>query len=212
MRLINKTHWRTDHLRAIIQRVALEELQPAERKRMTVTIQYGHGRRLGHAPFGQKSIGQFCAWNSGRITLFVNREGVESKRDQLAHTAAHEFAHTRGMRHHEMAGPRYNWDVGWESLYAWAVEMPLEKKVVRPAPRPEEIMEKRRGVALLQLAKWLTRVKRAQTCLKRWQRRVRYYDKKAAAHGLSGRADDPGLGIPNHVSWIRALGDVSQIR
>jgi len=32
MKTVNKTHWRTDHMRAFIQRVALDEIEAPARK------------------------------------------------------------------------------------------------------------------------------------------------------------------------------------
>ncbi len=61
MQLINHTHWRTDHLQAIIDRVALKELSPQQRKTMVIHLTYG-SRRSG-------SSGHTWAWVRGTGTL-----------------------------------------------------------------------------------------------------------------------------------------------
>jgi len=47
MKIINKTHWRTDHLKAILRIAAEVELEPAKRKRLTVEVTYTGTRRGG---------------------------------------------------------------------------------------------------------------------------------------------------------------------
>jgi hypothetical protein len=43
MKIRNRTLWRTDHLRAILQRAAEQELEPAQRKVAVVTVVYTRG-------------------------------------------------------------------------------------------------------------------------------------------------------------------------
>jgi len=47
MRVINKTHWRTDQLRAILQKATEIELEPAKRKQLVVEVTYTGTRRGG---------------------------------------------------------------------------------------------------------------------------------------------------------------------
>ena len=187
MKLLNHTAWRTDHLKAILNRVAQDELAPVDRKCMTVTVQYrrSNAYHLGCAFYGNKAVdrGAFrlASWNSRRIWLYLERDGMEQSRDQLAHTIAHEFAHTRGLRHRDMAGPRYNWEDGWKDLYAWANDFPLEQKPAREKPSAEAVANLAMVHAGRQVERWLTKVKRAQTILKKWKRKATYYERRAAA-------------------------------
>ena len=48
MKIINKTHWRTDHLKAILQKAAVVELEPAKRRKLVVEVTYT-GKRHGGA-------------------------------------------------------------------------------------------------------------------------------------------------------------------
>lgn len=53
MKIINRTHWQTKHLKAILQRCAEMELEPDKRRRMVVTIVYSgkrHDSSSGCAP------------------------------------------------------------------------------------------------------------------------------------------------------------------
>jgi hypothetical protein len=47
MKIINKTHWRTDHIRAILQGAARVELEPSKRRGLTVEVTYTGKRRSG---------------------------------------------------------------------------------------------------------------------------------------------------------------------
>lgn len=58
MKIINKTHWQTKHLKAILQRCAEMELEPAKRKRMIITIVYTGKRKDGSSG---------CAFIGGRV-------------------------------------------------------------------------------------------------------------------------------------------------
>ncbi len=58
MKIRNLTAWRTDHLRAILQKAAENELEPAKRKVLTVTVSYTRG-----------GYSSGCAWIGGRTAV-----------------------------------------------------------------------------------------------------------------------------------------------
>lgn len=64
--------------------------------------------------------------------------------------------------------------------YAWAKEWTIEPMVLN-CPSPEELKQKNRAKKLAQAQKMVkqtaTRIKRLQTALKKWERRVRLYSK-----------------------------------
>jgi hypothetical protein len=157
VRIDNHTHWRTDHLRAFAVRVAQEELDPGKRRRFVLTVTYGH---RGPGVSGSAS------YNSVQATICVGSDEVDKA--NLAHTIAHEMAHTRGMRHPAMRGSRrYSYVEGWQNFYSWANELPLERKLkpVRPAKKTTDVD----GM----VAKWHRRLKLARTMLRKWERRQR---------------------------------------
>lgn len=96
----------------------------------------------------------------------------------FAHTACHEFAHLRGMHHRQM--PRkYTWDAGWQAYVAWANDMPLDVTPAKVKARPDVDAKLAHVVTMRRLAE--TRAKRAQTLLRKWRTKERYYLKQQAA-------------------------------
>lgn len=172
MKIVNKTMWRTDQLRAIVSRVAQDELDTEKRKYLEVIVEY---RRANACVIGRAQRRGY--W----IKITIERENVD--RVLLAHIIAHEMAHSRGLQHSEMRGcARYDYTEGWRDYYAWANQMPIEKKQVREKLKEDvqlvrynRILERQRG--------WTTKLKRAQTALKKLARQQRYYEKVLVAAG-----------------------------
>lgn len=172
MKLKNDTHWRSDQLRALIQCVALAEVDPAHRKALRVHVVY---KRKGQRLCGLATVG-------GRwVKLYIEREAPDLV--QFAHACAHELAHNRGKRHRDMGtSPRYAWDTDgkWRELYGWAASMPLERTPERPKAdgqltRYLSVLARQEG--------WQTKLKRAQTALKKLTRQRRYYERALLAAG-----------------------------
>ncbi len=133
MQLINHTHWRSDHLRAIIDRVALEELSPQQCKTVVIHITYGSRRSgsSGHTYSGGSGLVKHDGkWVPYRVRLCVSSQEID--RVDFAGMAAHEFAHVRGMGHRDMRTPRYRRIGNYRELYAWAEGLPLEGTATRP--------------------------------------------------------------------------------
>ncbi|MEW6210613.1 MAG: hypothetical protein AB1631_19775 [Acidobacteriota bacterium] len=172
MKIRNDTDYRTDHLRAIIQRVAVAELDPNDRKRLLVEVAY---RRNGQQTIGKGAIG--ALW----IRLTIERDTPDKV--LFAHIVAHELAHNRGLQHRGMKGSiRYDYVDGWREYYGWAEAMPLEKKELKTKPKSDlQIMRYQR---VLELEKgWRTKLKRAETALKKLRRKRRYYERALVAAG-----------------------------
>ena len=167
MKLINKTHWRSDHIMAFVKRVAEAELDPPQRKGYVVEV--GYTRRRGVLCTG------YAYYHSKKIWVNVPSDNI--LRDDLAHVIAHEMAHTRGMRHRAMRGSaRYQRVPGYAQYYAWANELPLEQVQIERVPRAVRTAAKRDKKleqAQAALARWERRAKLAATKLKVWRRKVR---------------------------------------
>lgn len=164
MRFVNRTHYRTDHLKAIAHRVAERELDPEKRKRVVVEVVYSRTRHVSGK-----------AWIGGRnMVIRIPRSGAS--RPEVAFVFAHEYAHLRGMRHRAM-GPSYKWSTGM-SLFAWADAMPLEVKPERGAPTLDEKRERRIEHARDMVARWEQNVKRGETHLRKWTRRLRAAERR----------------------------------
>jgi hypothetical protein len=77
-----------------------------------------------------------------------------------------------------MNNPHYRRLHRTSEIYAWAEAMPIERKPPRLKARPT-IDAKLTKVASM-VTRWQTKVKRATTALKKWQRKERYYTKLVA--------------------------------
>lgn len=176
--LMNKTHYRDDHIRAFLTRGMQAErpdLCKVGARAMKVEVVY---RR--------RSIGSSgCAYLHShwmRVRLPKPIELVD--KTDFAHVIAHELAHTRGLDHARMNSCATYGRVGrWRELYAWAEQLPLEVKprIVRKAPAPDEKLA--HCQSMLKAA--VTREKRAVTIRKKWQTKIRYYEKRVAAMGVN---------------------------
>lgn len=173
MKIVNDTHWQTKHLRAFASRVAKEELEPAKRKRLVV--------HFVHSRWRQPSGWAYIKGNTCRIR--VPRDGVD--KCGLAMILAHEFAHCRGFgsgRSNELAlrsSARYGYRGDYASFYSWAVGMPLERKAVKRKPKPTPDIKADRIRELI--VQWDRKKRRAETALRKYRKRLRYYEKRAAA-------------------------------
>jgi hypothetical protein len=180
MKIINRTHWRTDHLRAFVSRVAKDELDPAKRKVMKVYVEYTRGSTgsSGCAPYNGNWL---------KVRLCSGAGGRQPDKVDLAGTLAHEMAHTRGMRHWQMQGNRYSRGDAYRARYAWAQDLPLERKPVR-RKAPVDVQAQRHKRVLESLKRWQTKLKRAETALKKLRTQERYYERALEAKAAQGKA------------------------
>lgn len=177
MKIINETKWKTAHLRAFASRVAKDELEPRQRKRIRVKFIPAKYHITGYA------------WIGGN-TAVVRVPAVPDK-IMLAVVIAHELAHCRGMTGERdmRSSVRYGHNLTREKReaqrqrYAWANELPLEKKAVRKKRRltGAEHAEAEAAKCEAAIKRWETKRKRAETALKKYRRKLRYYTKRAAA-------------------------------
>lgn len=167
MKIINQTRWRTDHLRAFVRRVAEDELSPKKRKVAEIT--FVRASNSG-------------GWSSGHATLHGRRMKVRvpptPNKIDLAMVIAHEMAHLRGMNHSQMRGNAlYHRFPVTNALYAWAETMPLEVQVLKDKAKPD--MQKVRYQRVVEsIRNWQSKLKRAQTALRKLRDKERYYKKE----------------------------------
>ena len=184
MKIINRTVWRTDHLKAILQKAAEIELEPAKRKAMVVTVMYTRGGlSSGCAYLGGRHatvrIRHPFSRTTRRIGGPLSPEMLTDLKLAFASVAAHELAHARGMTHEQM--PKYyKWAGGsWREYVAWAANLPLDVKVSKVTAKPALDDKLAHVQRMLKVAE--TRVKRAQTIAKKWKQKERYYLRTMAA-------------------------------
>ena len=189
MKVRNLTLWRTDQLRAILQRAAEQELDPAKRRVLVVTVSYTRGAdSSGCAYIGGRHAtvrirhphsraAHHVHFASGERVAHDAPERLAELVLRFAHVAVHEFAHIRGMRHAAMPN-YYRWSGKWREYVQWAATMPLDVKPTRVVAKPSVDDKLAHVLKMKALAE--TRVKRAQTILRRWKARERYYVKAAS--------------------------------
>lgn len=167
--LHNKTHWREDHIRALLVRgiqAEREDLCKHGAPAMKVYVVYtrGHVKTSGYAYYNSR-------WMKVRLPK-VNPDKVA-----FAHTIFHELAHTRGLTHDRMNScATYGYSNGWRERYAWAETLSLEAKPRATKARPQADTKLAHAGQMLKAA--LTREKRAVTIRKKWEAKVRYYDNR----------------------------------
>ena len=180
MKIINRTIWRTDHLKAILQKAAEIELEPAKRKVLVVTVSYTRGHySSGCAYLGGRHATVRIQHPESRSRRIAAQPSPEQKQELVIHfasVAAHEFAHIRGADHQTMSA-KYKWTGSWREYVAWAADMSLEPKPAKAIIKPS--IDAKLDHVLAMKAKAVTRVKRATTLLNKWKAKERYYLKAA---------------------------------
>ena len=167
----NKTHWRTDHIQTFVRRAAAMILDPHEKRVLTVTVVY-----TKHNTGGSSG----CAWLGGSsLTVRLPRR-LPDKID-FAHVIAHELGHCRGLTHRQMrgAGLYCRGEVS-RRLYAWAGDLPLERKAPRVKPKlagADPVTAKLEN-ARRKVAEWERKARLATSRAKRWSKKVRYHESR----------------------------------
>jgi len=175
MKIVNRTRYRTDHLRAFALRVAQTELDSTVGFTMEVTYNRGGTRHTGTSGW--------APYHGRKIRVMVPSGAVD--RIDLAHTIAHEMAHTRGVRHAAMRGaPRYRRVGTWRACYAWAEALPLDPTPAAPRLSPEARRAEKLATARTRLTAWEAQARHAERFRKKWARAVRRLEVAAAKAAL----------------------------
>jgi hypothetical protein len=159
VRIVNKTAWSTDHLRAFVMEARRQVFGEHVRgKKLVVT--FVHARRAW--------ITGYAFVNGKNSRIRVPRENVD-KRD-LAQTLIHELGHNAGLRNERMMRRSKAWGFRhpeWRENVAWADALPLEKAPPKVKPTKVEKLEQRLAVLDVRESSWRTKAKRAATALKK---------------------------------------------
>jgi hypothetical protein len=188
MKITNTTHWQTKDIARLIHRVAKDELDAGQLKHAYVKIRTG--RYSGCCSYGTPLQPRV------RMTLRLPHVGQVDPIG-FAFIIAHELGHAKGLRHvPDMRNPRYSRIGDWRERYAYAVDYPIRRKPEQRRATGAVLFETRHDRALVMARRWKTKVKRDATLLKRWERRVRYYENKIAAC----KTEKAGKEIPANLS------------
>lgn len=175
IQMVNRTHWSTADLRAFVRRAAAEVLEPGTKPFIHCTVSYNRA--------GTETYVTGRAYLHGtHMRLMVPRNMVD--RIDLAHVAAHEVGHLRGVDHAAMRGSARWRRVGrWREIYAWGETLPLRKMEPRQRQTGIELVTRRAAQVDAGIARWEAKAKRAANALRKLRARKRYYQRRAAAHG-----------------------------
>ena len=132
--------------------------------------------------------------DSAATTAFYRREVSALTKNQevvihkpwLAMVIAHELAHLDGIRHREMnQSYRELTNRGnWSEKFSWADDLPLEPKTPprsKVKPEPLTIASQQLLHAQSKVKEWKRKKKRAETGLRKWRQKVKYYERRQAA-------------------------------
>lgn len=203
MKIENKTRWRTEDIRAIVAASLKERGVPSTGLRVTVVCARGQ-RISGLANIGRmrQSVDRSGIDESGHVApklvkrmrygtymtlrlpnalpgdeAMAHDLGGPTLRERFARVVEHEVAHLQGLDHSAM---------GEKLCYCsqetpWLGELPLRAEAPAETATPQAAFADKEAHARAMLKRSLTRLKRATSIAKRWQRRVNYYGKKASA-------------------------------
>lgn len=209
MKVVNKTKYRTADLKALFHKAARHSpnIMDSGVTELTVEVVYSRGGISGYAYYGKVYHKNGCGYLMRiRVPNTTSRfkdnwqelpehamkeytpyEWTPKRKRELAHTFIHELYHCAGVKHKDMRGGYfYRGDGEYERL-AWADAFPVR----RVEPKPGKSAEKRNAEKLAHAAKMLKKhesdLKRKQNLVKKWKRKVKYYEnrdaKLAAAKG-----------------------------
>ena len=178
----NETNWNTEQLKNIFQ-LCFNKVKETEKwKFKTLTVKVKNHRRYwvgGYAYYNSNFIAikmpSLALLEKEKVKWDCNYTGFDLSR-KVADTFLHEIGHCLGIHHHNKdAGERLyqdwikqNISVETHPLSVIANEPPIDKAI---------ILKRKYDTATQNLKKAATRMKRAETIYKKWDRRVRHYGK-----------------------------------
>lgn len=200
MKLKNETKYRSDDLRKLL-RLALKAVG-VKGKKLTVTVGYAqrHGHVTGYAFYGHQQaykdddgLTRHGPLTEGsRMRLKLPADPARLDLAELCWVAMHEAQHLLNIRHGEMTPAMRK--CYKQPLPAWAdglqvrtvepeatVPMTPEQRQERARTAVEKAAALREARARAAHDKWLKAEKHAATMRRKWAKKVRYYDQRAAA-------------------------------
>lgn len=179
MKLINKSGWDTKDLRKLC-REAIKRSGAENHTKIIVKTRKGMGSHnirglayVGH-PYIEMKVPpvmerRYAFSNTG------NRQVVEEKPAEFdsvdfAKVLTHEIDHNLGLRHKDM--------VSCSALDCeWAKDYIVKPKEKRPTPPKQDIRKARYEAVLAKVKSWEAKKKRAETALKKYKQKQKYYER-----------------------------------
>ncbi|MCA9008641.1 MAG: hypothetical protein KDB01_02790 [Planctomycetaceae bacterium] len=202
MKIVNRTKWKTEQLRAIAKEIAGRYLESNERSRLTVYFQpskkWVHGEANVGRPGSKTQLLYTKIWLPNRFTpqhpeqrlsVIDSRyarsfPGASPLRASIASTLAHEFAHNAGRRG-ERSMRADHCPLGWAAVHRgeWDEFETWPLELAQPVTKQKRKTGDDEALAAVEqrIRRWESKLKRAQTWLKKCRRQKRYYESKIAA-------------------------------
>ena len=175
MKLNNSTNLDTNQFKVFIRAVAEKEaLTPEDIGKLVVTLQYRR-RSSRWSDSHAKGYGYYNCW---RFRLSVVKD-VPLDKEDLARSIAMMLTYNQGVRSSAVRKDTSFYGAGAAERWAWAKELPLDMKKDDPEVKPGKPykLATKMEHCLQQIVVWEKRVKLAETKLKTWQKKLRYYER-----------------------------------
>lgn len=181
MKIENKTDYDTRYLRRVF--MACEKHEGTNPKHRFVRVTYNTTCRIrGSAWIGCHSLTMTMPKprKDGLVRdgIMIDGEIVDrygANVHNLARVYIHEVDHNLGLRHKDMS----EW---WNIDVSWLPENELIPMKVKAPKAKRNIVEVRAENAQKKLDEWTKKLNRAKTGVKKYRRKVRYYERKTAAN------------------------------
>jgi hypothetical protein len=165
----NQTHFVTSDLKSFILRAIKESIKEGEdsrTKRLTVKVVYSKNREWGGAGYSG-----YAYYNGYLMRLRIPRELKD--KEAFARLVMHEYDHIVGYHHRQMD---WVYNTAWVNGYEIRIQPPkvkekIDVRLVRYERTKKLLKEKQ------------TQMKRVQTLIKKYAKRVKYYEKMLTAKG-----------------------------
>ena len=180
MKIKNSTSWDDNDLRKLFRKC----VQEVEKVEQPPSLYRFKGR---HKYFTLEVQNTDYYSMRGRATLkgywilikipkrYSEKEMPTDIKEKLARLMIHEYYHTLGSKRQDRRNYKSDFTAKWE--VPWVKDISIKEKQVIKKPK-QDIKEKRYLQAVNNLEKAKTRKKRADTILKKWKKKVSYYEKK----------------------------------
>ncbi len=172
MKIDNKTIYSTKHLKKIF--IACEKNEGTDYKNRHIEIRYTRNC----------DVNGFAWYNSNKVVMRLPRPR-HGKSQAYIHKVSrvyiHEVGHNLNLKHKEMMKW---WDIPIDFLKEGEVELkPVASKPKKEAVEKTKKVKKSAAVvneekARNKLAEWEKKMSRAKTFVKKYQKKVKYYDRK----------------------------------
>lgn len=186
MKIRNNTKWNTADCRKIICE-AKRRVDRIEGKHDTqgliVKIENAKYRNWGRP----NTIGGTAHIGYWGITMKIGKGIAEMTEEQIKRFASvfvHEYYHNLGVRKIDYRNYENDWTKDLD--YSWTKNYQIRLKEVKPK-EIKDVKAIRYQRAQMNLTKSLTRFKRAKTLLKKWQNKVKYYEKSISFANKKGQ-------------------------